>query len=124
VVILGGWNLKHEVLPASNSDNNADLQRALWVARETPENAWIVVDGTDQVYVPYFAHRRTLNLRYYQDREPELFQRIASLKKKGEPVFVVPQTLPEPWRKNLARSSTLQARSVGLELRRMAPKPN
>src|SRR5581483_11901629 len=62
-LVLGGWNWAGAVRPGADAAANADLQRALWIGRRTPEGAWIVVHQIDQVYVPYFAHRKPMNLR-------------------------------------------------------------
>ncbi|MBI4347862.1 MAG: hypothetical protein HY553_13480 [Elusimicrobia bacterium] len=94
VAYLGVWNAGASVVPGSRPELNADLQRALWLSRETPENAWVVVHATEQVYVPYFARRRPLNIRYFPD-ESSLQERVRALAKAGEPVYVVPEVLPE-----------------------------
>lgn len=93
-VLLGGWNLWKAMIPGSDPANNASLMRARMIARETPPDAWVLVDGIDQVYVPYFGHRKPLNLRYYDGREAELKKRIAALGSAGEPVYAYPEAIP------------------------------
>ncbi|MCX5789049.1 MAG: hypothetical protein NTX64_11170, partial [Elusimicrobia bacterium] len=90
---LGVWNWTTAVRPGGDPAANKDLQRALWLGRETPEGAWVVVDQVDQVYVPYFAHRKPMNLRYLSDG-PRLAARVAQARRAGEPVYAVPETIP------------------------------
>lgn len=92
-VFLAIWNWAGEIRPAAEPANNADLQRSLWIGRETPEDAWIVVEAIEQVYVPYFAHRKPLNLRYYPDAEA-LKAKARGMKAAGEKLYAVPQVLP------------------------------
>lgn len=92
-VFLGVWNWAGEIRPMSDPASNADLQRSLWIGRETPDNAWVVVEAIEQVYLPYFAHRRPMNLRYLPDAQA-LKARVLSVRRSGEPVYVVPQILP------------------------------
>jgi hypothetical protein len=78
----GGVLIRPKLDPA----NNAELQQALALKKTTPENAWIITSGLGQVYVPYFGHRKPLNLRYYE--EPGALEaRIAALEAAGEPVY-------------------------------------
>ena len=97
VLVLGACNFESDILPASRPENNADLQRALWIARETPPDAWIIADGIDQVYIPYFAGRSFINLRYYSGRPELLNARIESIQSMKADVFAVPEILPSPW---------------------------
>lgn len=97
MAVLGAWNLKRDIIPASKPENNSDLQRALWVATKTPSDAWMLADGIDQVYFPYFAGRQFINLRYYVGHENTLWQLISSLIAEGHPVFFVPEALPQAW---------------------------
>ncbi len=93
---LGLWNWARVIRPGADPALNADLQYSLWVGRETSEDTWILAEGVDRVYVPYFAHRKTLSLRYH-DRA-SLAKRIDALRRSGEPVAVVPERLPPDWR--------------------------
>ncbi|MBI5201286.1 MAG: hypothetical protein HY925_06845, partial [Elusimicrobia bacterium] len=93
-VFLAAWNAGASILPGSRPELNADLQRALWLQRETPEDAWIAVHATEQVYVPYFSERRPLNIRYFA--EPEALKaRVRAARAAGEPVYAVPEVLPD-----------------------------
>lgn len=98
--LLGAWllaaglfNWSTNMAPNSDPALNRPYQEALVIARETPENAWVVVTGRGQVYVPYFAHRRPLNMRYYEDRLEPLRRRLGSLERAGEPVYISSDTL-------------------------------
>jgi len=90
-------NLRSAFLPDSRPENNSALQEALWVASVTPPTAWIAAAGDDQVYLPYFAHRRPLILFRYQGREAALVDRVRELQSSGEPVFVTGATLDLGW---------------------------
>ncbi len=99
VAALCVYNAATEVLPRSQPANNAAYQEALLVGGRTPENAWIVVTGMGQVYVPYFAHRRSLNLRYFESRLDALPSRLEDLRRAGEPAYVTASTLESgAWR--------------------------
>lgn len=87
------FNLATLVLPRADPANNAPLQEVLWVARATPEDSWVVATGMGQVYLPYFAHRRPLNMRYYEARLEALPARLDELGRAREPVFVTSTTL-------------------------------
>lgn len=91
---LAVWNFAGEIRPKSDPANNADLQRALWIGRETPEDAWVLADAIEQVYVPYFGGRKPLNLRYLQS--PDLLKaKVRELRASGQAVYAVPQVLPD-----------------------------
>ncbi|MBI4386843.1 MAG: hypothetical protein HY551_05625, partial [Elusimicrobia bacterium] len=90
VLALGLWNLRDVIVPRSDPARNSGLQRALWIARKTPEEAWVAVDHEDQVYVPYFAHRRPLILRYHVADRDSLSRRIEAIGAAGLPLYVVP----------------------------------
>lgn len=98
VAALGAWNFARVVSPAADPRRNAPLQGVLRVARETPDDAWVVASGIEQVYLPYFARRRPIDVRYYEGRAPDLEKRLAGLRTAGEPVFVMPRTLTDAWR--------------------------
>lgn len=94
---LGLWNLAATALPGSDPTRNPDLQRVLRLSGRIPENAWVLVDNVYQVYVPYFVHRRPLNLRYWYGREAALRERLADLQRAGEPVFADPAMAGPLW---------------------------
>lgn len=86
------FNFLYVVRPASRFENNADLVEAAWTKSRSPESAWILANGRGAVYIPYFAGRRPLNLRYYTE-EAALFARLDALARDGEAVYVSGRTL-------------------------------
>ncbi len=90
---LGAFNGKTAIAPHADPKSNAALQEAAFVAESTPQDAWIVVTGLGQVYVPYFAHRRPLNTKYFEGKPEELARRLDALASAKEPVFVTQATL-------------------------------
>ncbi len=93
----GIFNATQSIGPRADSTRNATYQEALWLAKTTPENSWIIVTGPEQVYVPYFAHRKPLNLRYFGGGavllSEQLYRRLDALMEAGEPVFIGDKTL-------------------------------
>ncbi len=98
VAALGVFNWRAAIAPACDPARNAVYEDSLWIGGVTPDDAWIVSSGLYQVYAPYFAHRRPLNLRYF-DRQPQaLSARLDALAKAGEPVFVPSSVMAaDPW---------------------------
>jgi hypothetical protein len=99
--VLSAWlaaafafNLAFVVRPASAFSNNPDLVEAEWTKISSPPEAWVLANGRGAVYVPYFAGRRPVNLRYYTD-ETALYARLDALAKAGEVVYVSGRTLEE-----------------------------
>lgn len=88
------YNLAFVVRPASDPANNPDLVEAEWTKTSAPPEAWILANGRGAVYVPYFAGRRPVNLRYFTD-EKILHARLDQLTKAGEAVYVSGRTLEE-----------------------------
>ncbi|MDD5301850.1 MAG: hypothetical protein PHS14_01970 [Elusimicrobia bacterium] len=88
------FNLAFVVRPASDPANNPDLVEAEWTKTSAPENAWILANGRGAVYIPYFAGRRPVNLRYLTD-EKALHARLDELAKAGQAVYVSGRTLEE-----------------------------
>jgi hypothetical protein len=88
------FNLAFVVRPASVFANNPDLVEAAWTKASSPENAWVLANGRGAVYIPYFAGRRPVNLRYYAE-ESALFARLDAFAKAGEAVYVSGRTLEE-----------------------------
>lgn len=98
ISVLGLCNLFQVVIPNSDPLNNKALQTVLRLAPTWPQNAWVVASDQYQIYVPYFAHRRPIDPRYF-DGAPEAFKaRLSALQAGGEPVFVMPRTLTPAWR--------------------------
>jgi len=87
--LLAAVNLWAGILPAAKAENNKDLMRAQWIKGATPEDAWVLARDSDEVYIPYFAHRHPLNLRFFRGDSAALAGRIWQLMEAGHPVFVV-----------------------------------
>ncbi len=115
------FNLVFVVHPASDPANNLDLVEAEWTKTSSPPEAWVLANGRGAVYVPYFAGRRPINLRYYTD-ESALFTRLDALTKAGETVYVSGRTLKDAaLSAKLARYGLKPAASAGdLSLFRVA----
>ena len=90
-------NLDSAVIPNSRAENNPSLQKALWIASATPEDAWVCAEENDEVYLPYFGRRHPLNLRYYKGREAALLERVRAIQKDGSPVYLTSSALRD-WR--------------------------
>ena len=94
---LAGWtavafayNLTFVIRPAADPTSNADLVETRWIQAHAPVDAWIVTNGRGAVYLPYFAHLKTLNLRYLQD-ESSLNAKLDSLSS----IYVTDRTLEQ-----------------------------
>lgn len=99
--LLAGWtaaafayNLAFVIRPASEFSNNPDLVEAEWTKTSSPPQAWILANGRGAVYIPYFAGRRPVNLRYFSD-EKLLDSRLDELTKAGQSIYVSGRTLEE-----------------------------
>lgn len=90
---LGLFNAFFGVGPRTVPQSNDDYQEAEWLSQTLPDDAVVVVTGQGQVYVPYFAHRRPLNLYYWELRLPELAAELDARRGRGEQVFVTSRTL-------------------------------
>ena len=88
------FNLVYVVRPASRTENNPDLIEAEWTKTSSPPEAWVLVNGRGAVYIPYFAGRRPVNLRYLTE-EAALRARLDALTKAEEIVVVSGRTLEE-----------------------------
>ncbi|MFI5347869.1 MAG: hypothetical protein ACHQ51_15975 [Elusimicrobiota bacterium] len=86
------FNLAFTVRPAADPASNADLVEARWSAVHVPDDAWVLTYGNGSVYLPYFAHRKVVNLRYLEAPEA-LEARLDRLNAGGEGVFVSDRTL-------------------------------
>ncbi len=98
---LGAWivaafafNLVTVVRPASLFENNPDLVEAEWTKTSSPPDAWVLVNGRGAVFIPYFAGRRPVNLRYLTE-EAALRARLDALTQAGQAVYVSGRTLEE-----------------------------
>jgi hypothetical protein len=107
------YNLAFVVRPASDPANNPDLVEAEWTKASAPPEAWVLVNGRGTVYIPYFAGRRAVSLRYYAV-EAALRARLDELTAAGETVFVSGRTLEEEGlRAKLERYGLRPAASIG-----------
>jgi hypothetical protein len=85
---LGLFNGLLLIRPQTAPGRNAAYQEALRISGDTPEEAWVVTAARGQVYIPYFAGRKPLNLRYFEGRPEALALRLEELRRQGAPVFV------------------------------------
>lgn len=89
------FNLAFTILPASHASSNLELAETRWVAERVPPDAWVLAYGRDAAYLPYFAHLKTVNLRFLE-REDALFARLDALAASGEAVYATDRAL-ERW---------------------------
>ncbi len=122
VAVAAPYNWVTQIRPNADPAGNADYVSALRAAEGTPEDAWIVVIGRDQVYVPYFARRRPLNLRYLPD-EAALDARLDVLAALGQNVYVTERALDESGRRGEFVRYGLEPRAAGLFRVRRAASP-
>ncbi|NNN07391.1 MAG: hypothetical protein HKL90_15980, partial [Elusimicrobia bacterium] len=116
------YNWATQIRPNADPAGNADYVTALRVAEGTPEDAWIVVIGRDQVYVPYFARRRPLNLRYLPD-EAALDSRLDALAAHGQSVYATDRALDESGRRVEFTRYGLEPSAAGLYRVKRAASP-
>ncbi len=81
------YNYAFVVKPAAQFANNPDLVEAEWTKISSPPDAWVLANGRAAVYLPYFAARKPVNLRYYTD-EAVLRAKLDELTGSGQTVFV------------------------------------
>ncbi len=94
ILCLAASNLKGGLYTIMDSTANRPYQKALWLKGTLPKKAWFISSGLDEVYVPWFAGIRPLNLRYFQN-PGALKARIETLARQGEPVFITSDTLEQ-----------------------------
>lgn len=94
ILAAGAYNYATVVKPASVFSNNPDLVEAEWTKISTPQEAWVLVNGRGGAYIPYFAGRRTVNLRYF-DAPGSLEVKLDDLTKAGQLLFVTGRTLEQ-----------------------------
>jgi len=97
ILVMGAVNFGIGIRRFTSPDSNVTLQKALWLAKAVPEQGWIAALGSDEVYIPYFAHRRTLNLRYFRGQATGLHARVRELVQGSGPVFVTSDLLDAEW---------------------------
>jgi hypothetical protein len=90
---LGVFNGLSGILPRAAPESNPDYLRALALGETVPADAAVVVEGQDQVYVPYFARRRTINLYRWELRPDALAEELDARRARGEDVYVESRTL-------------------------------
>jgi hypothetical protein len=86
------FNFAITVHPATDPAANRDLAEARWSEQRVPEDGWVLSYGNGAVYLPYFAHRKVVNLRYLE-APGALEERLDRLNARGETVFVSDRTL-------------------------------
>ncbi|PCI31282.1 MAG: hypothetical protein COB53_13545 [Elusimicrobia bacterium] len=92
VACIAAANMSGGLRSIMTPEMNRPYQKALWLKGTLPPHAWVASSALDEVYVPYFAHLRPLNLRYLQ-KPGQLKARIESLARRGEPVFIAADTV-------------------------------
>lgn len=88
----GAYNWDVSIGPDCDPARNAEYQEALAVAAATPPGAWVAAHARGQVYLPYFAGRKPLNLRYL-DAPGQLAAAVAALEARGEAVYATGRVL-------------------------------
>ncbi len=94
ILAAGAYNYATVVKPASLFSNNPDLVEAEWTKASVPADGWALVNGRGGVYVPYFAGRRTVNLRYF-DAPGSLEAKLDELTAAKQALYVTGRTLEQ-----------------------------
>jgi hypothetical protein len=124
-LVLGLFNGLLLILPQTDASRNVEYQEALQLTRDTPEQAWIVASARGQVYIPYFAGRKPLNLRYFEGRPEALARRLQELSAQRSPAFITGTTLRDSGWNSFFRGYDLQAIGrPGSGIYRIATKGN
>jgi len=98
ILLAGPYNWATQIRPNADPDANPDYVEARWLASAAPADAWVLVVGRDQVYTPYFAHLKPLNLRYLPE-EADLDAKLDALEALGETVCATDRALAESGRR-------------------------
>lgn len=107
---LGLFNGLLLIAPHGDPGRNPAYQEALRIRRDTPQEAWVAAAARGQVYIPYFAGRRPLNLSYFEGRPEALDRRLEELRRQGLPVFVPGSVVrSETWKGFFAEHALEQA---------------
>lgn len=117
--VAAGVNLGSSIRPNSDPAQNPAYQEALFLRDFVPQEGWVVTTSLGQIYIPFFAGRKPLNLRYFEGRPEALAARVDELNALGEPVYATESLLasmPE-WRATL---SAYGLREAGPGLYRLA----
>lgn len=111
--VLGGTNFVWHLGPVSRPETNPALLKTLWLREALPKDAWVTALSIEEVYIPYFTHRRTLNLRWLVGRETVLRDRVGALLDAGEPVYVTSDHLAQGWETAFAGFGRLEVGRLG-----------
>ncbi|MBI5597405.1 MAG: hypothetical protein HY928_15035 [Elusimicrobia bacterium] len=124
VGMLGAVNASWAIIPVSRLSGNLPLVKTLWLRDALPPDAWVTALSIEEVYIPYFAHRRVINLRWHEGRPEGLGARLEALLESGEPVFVTSDHLERGWEAAFAPFPREEAgRRDGTVLYRLKGKP-
>lgn len=97
VGLLGAVNASWNIIPVSRLQNNLPLVKTLWLREALPPDAWVTALSIEEVYIPYFAHRRVLNLRWHEGDPEGLKRRLDAMLSGGEAVYVTSDHLERGW---------------------------
>jgi hypothetical protein len=107
-ITLGLGNFGAEIYPRSFWTNNASWRTMQMFQTATEPNAWIAGnEGSDNIYIAYFAQRRPLVLDAYRDRPDELVQLLTRIARAHEPIYVESGMLDQPFWQAFFRGYTL-----------------
>ena len=115
------YNFVFVIKPATEFSNNRGLVESEWTKISVPPEGWVLVNNIGAVYIPYFAGRRPVNLRYYAN-ETVLRAKLDELNKNGQSVFVSGLTLQEDGLRDALERYGLKpvAQTAGLSMYRVA----
>lgn len=125
--ILLAANGAAELVPRSKAENNAALQRMAFIQAHTTPMDFVTGDGgTDELYVPYFAHRPPLVLGQYAGRPEKLEERMKAILARGGGVVITSRALAdETWGPFFAKRklTPIAKREDGFALYRLSARP-
>lgn len=87
VAALTAFNGTQLVYPQTRAEGNSAYQEVLKLRQLLPEESWVATSGLGQVYVPYFGHRKPLNMKYFE-QPGRLEARLLQLQASGQSIFV------------------------------------
>lgn len=124
VALLGAANASWNIIPVSRLKNNLPLVKTLWLRESLPPDAWVTALSIEEVYIPYFTHRRVINLRWHEGNNEGLHRRLDALLAGGEAVFVTSDHLARGWEEPFSPYAREEAgRADGLVLYRLKGNP-
>jgi hypothetical protein len=103
---LGLGNLGADVWPRSFASNNPHLARMDFIRETTSPEDWVITlgGGAEELYLPFFAERRPIQLGAYARRRQDLTVLLDALIANGRSVYATSRVLEdEPWRAYLGR---------------------